>query len=301
MSLGPVSPVLGRISEIEARFGDRGAPATEAVGDAADDFDAVLSAAGDAAAASTPMERVAATLEGSATNAAHLGGALAPFADLLPAPAPGHVQAPAGTPVPTTAPPGLAALQPAVATWVGFPATTTTAPSVSVGDGHVVVRAHTDHGHGAGSVGGSTAVPGSMPYVDHASVADTAVPASVPYADLFTDAGTRHGVPPRLLAAVGHVESRYQPDVVSDAGAMGLMQLMPFVAEELGVDAFDPPAAVDGAARLLAGHHQRFGSWELALAAYFSGPGAVSRAGDTVPTTRSQHYVENVLDRMEHM
>lgn len=122
--------------------------------------------------------------------------------------------------------------------------------------------------------------------------------AGVPYADQFSAAGARHGVPPELLAAVGWVESRYQPDAVSPAGAEGLMQLMPFVSAELGVDPHDPAAAIDGAARVLAGHHRRFGSWELAIAAYHAGAGAVARAGGP-PGPRTATYVERVMQRME--
>lgn len=125
-----------------------------------------------------------------------------------------------------------------------------------------------------------------------------AVPSGVPYESEFAAASARHGVPGALLAAVGWVESRYQPDAVSPAGAIGVMQLMPFVADELGVDARDPAAAIDGAARLLDSHHDRFGSWDLALAAYHAGAGAVSRAGNVAPSPRTAEYVRRVNERM---
>lgn len=120
----------------------------------------------------------------------------------------------------------------------------------------------------------------------------------VPFAAEFNAAGQRYGVPSNLLAAVGWVESRYQPDAVSPAGAIGVMQLMPFVAEELGVDATAPASAIDGAARLLASHYSRFGSWDLAIAAYHSGGGAVSRAGNAIPTPRAAEYVRRVTERI---
>lgn len=125
-----------------------------------------------------------------------------------------------------------------------------------------------------------------------------AVDATIPFAAQFESAGTRHGVPPELLAAVGWVESRYQIDAVSSAGAQGVMQLMPFVAEEYGVDAFDPHQAIDAAAQLLRSHHDRFGSWDLALAAYNAGAGAVSRAGNAIPSPRVAEYVRRVNERM---
>src|SRR5918997_391108 len=90
--------------------------------------------------------------------------------------------------------------------------------------------------------------------------------SGVPYADLFTKAGTKHGVSPKLLAAVAKVESGYDPDAVSPAGARGLMQIMPATARGLGVNPMNPAQAVDGAARLLADHLKTFDSLPLALA-----------------------------------
>lgn len=118
----------------------------------------------------------------------------------------------------------------------------------------------------------------------------------VPYAELFAVAGARHGVDPALLASVAKAESGFDPRAVSHAGAQGLMQLMPATARGLGVtDSFDPTQAVDGAARLLKGHLDRFGSMELALAAYNAGPGAVTRYGGIPPYAETQAYVPKVL------
>ncbi len=126
--------------------------------------------------------------------------------------------------------------------------------------------------------------------------------AGIPYADLFEDAGRRHGVAPALLAAVADAESNYNPRAVSHAGAQGLMQLMPGTAAGLGVtDSFDPAQAVDGAARLLAGHLRQYGSTELALAAYNAGPGAVNRFGGIPPYAETQAYVPKVLQRYQEL
>jgi cell wall-associated NlpC family hydrolase len=125
------------------------------------------------------------------------------------------------------------------------------------------------------------------------------VPGGTPYADLFAAAGTRHGVSPALLTAVARAESNFNPRAVSHAGAQGLMQLMPATAKGLGVaDSFDPAQAVDGAARLLAGHLERFGSTELALAAYNAGPGAVQRYGGVPPYRETQAYVAKIMKEL---
>lgn len=126
-----------------------------------------------------------------------------------------------------------------------------------------------------------------------------AAPAGVPFADLFAAAGARHGVSPALLTAVARAESNFNPRAVSHAGAQGLMQLMPATARGLGVtDSFDPAQAVDGAARLLAGHLAKYGSVELALAAYNAGPGAVQRYGGVPPYRETQAYVAKIMKEL---
>ena len=131
----------------------------------------------------------------------------------------------------------------------------------------------------------------------HTGVGGGAVNA-VPYAHLFNIAGARHGVDPRLLAAVAQVESGFNPSAVSRAGAQGLMQFMPGTAAGMGIDPLDPAQAVDGAARYLRQQLDRFGSVELALAAYNAGPGAVSRHGGIPPFAETQAYVPKVLAAM---
>jgi soluble lytic murein transglycosylase-like protein len=121
------------------------------------------------------------------------------------------------------------------------------------------------------------------------------LPAGTPFADEFVAAGERYGIAPTVLAAVGFVESSYRPDAVSPAGAIGVMQLMPATAASLGVDATDPASAIEGAARMLSGLRDRFGSIELALAAYNVGPGTIANAGGITPGSQAERYVNKVL------
>jgi peptidoglycan DL-endopeptidase CwlO len=119
--------------------------------------------------------------------------------------------------------------------------------------------------------------------------------SGVPYADLFVAAGNRHGVSPKLLAAVAKVESGYNPKAVSRVGAQGLMQLMPGTARGLGVhNAFDPAQAIEGAAKLLASNLKEFKSVPLALAAYNAGGGAVHKYGGIPPFAETRAYVPKV-------
>jgi soluble lytic murein transglycosylase-like protein len=144
------------------------------------------------------------------------------------------------------------------------------------------------------------AVGGAGPVIRPAglSAASSAGLAGVPYADLFTRAGAKHGVSPRLLAAVAKVESGFNPNAVSPAGARGLMQIMPATARGLGVNPMDPAQAVDGAARLLADHLKTFDSVPLALAAYNAGAGAVRKYNGIPPYAETQAYVPKVRKAM---
>jgi hypothetical protein len=119
--------------------------------------------------------------------------------------------------------------------------------------------------------------------------------SGVPYADMFVRAGAKYGVSPKLLAAVAKVESGYNPEAVSPAGAQGLMQLMPGTAKGLGVkNSFDPEQAINGAAKLLSRNLKEFKSLPLALAAYNAGGGAVHKYGGIPPYAETQAYVPKV-------
>lgn len=72
-------------------------------------------------------------------------------------------------------------------------------------------------------------------------------------------------------------ESGGDPNAVSPAGAVGLMQLMPGTAADLGVDPWDPEQNIEGAVRYLSIMLSTFGSIDLALVAYNAGPGFAQR------------------------
>lgn len=107
----------------------------------------------------------------------------------------------------------------------------------------------------------------------------------------------RQGLSERLVQAVVQVESGYNRKALSKKGAMGLMQLMPATARELGVqDAYDAEQNVRGGTLYLRRLLDRYdGDLVFALAAYNAGPTAVDRYGGVPPYRETQNYVRKVL------
>ncbi|WP_342478718.1 lytic transglycosylase domain-containing protein [Paenibacillus sp. FSL H7-0350] len=101
------------------------------------------------------------------------------------------------------------------------------------------------------------------------------------YEQLIQTASAKYGVPVDLIKAVIDTESSFNPNVVSSAGAKGLMQLMDGTASGLGVsDPFDPAQSIDGGVRYLSYQLKRYdGQEKMALAAYNAGPGRVNKLG----------------------
>lgn len=126
-------------------------------------------------------------------------------------------------------------------------------------------------------------------------------PAGRAWAGDIERAATRAGVDPALMAALVWAESGFRPDAVSHAGARGLAQLMPATAAGLGVDPDDPQQNLEGGARFLRSMLDRFGTPDLALAAYNAGPGRVERAGGIPDIPETRAYVPKVLAHYEQI
>lgn len=150
---------------------------------------------------------------------------------------------------------------------------------------------------GAAPVGAAPGMPGAVPAGGPTVGAWAArLPAAGrPWAGAIEKAATQAGVPPALLAALTWAESGFRADARSHAGAIGLTQLMPGTARGLGVDPYDPAQNLAGGARYLADQIRRFGSVDLALAAYNAGPGRVERAGGIPNISETRAYVPKVL------
>ena len=117
------------------------------------------------------------------------------------------------------------------------------------------------------------------------------------YNGLIGEAARLYQLPESFLRAVMRVESDFNSTVVSRAGAMGLMQLMPKTARSMGVsDPFNARQNIHGGARYLRILANRFkGDLVLTVAAYNAGEGAVQKYNGIPPYKETQRYVRRVL------
>ena len=167
-------------------------------------------------------------------------------------------------------------------------------------------------GIGQGSAADELAILGETdPEPDEIQLAALARPAPLPRADILaaieatalryaghpglrsTELSVRDWL--TLYRANIEVESAYRQDAVSNAGAIGLGQLMPATARDLGVDPRNPLQNLDGSARYLAMMLEAFGDPRLALAAYNAGPDAVRQYGGIPPYRETQNHVARVM------
>ncbi|MCI8726143.1 MAG: lytic transglycosylase domain-containing protein [Hungatella sp.] len=113
---------------------------------------------------------------------------------------------------------------------------------------------------------------------------------------IFEEAASTYDISVDLIKAVAKAESNFNPNAVSKAGAIGVMQLMPATARSLGVtDPYDARQNIMGGAKYLKENLNRFGgNVSLALAAYNAGPNSVQKYGGIPPYKETQNYVKTV-------
>ena len=158
-------------------------------------------------------------------------------------------------------------------------------------DGKLVVSDTPRAGGGAQTtyeVHGAASIKSTIPLV--------ASHKSAPYDASINQHARNQGVAADLVRAVIQVESAFNPMAISNKGAMGLMQLMPATALELGVrNPFDPDQNIRGGVtylkQLLTRYDQKV---ELALAAYNAGIGNVEKYGDVPPFKETRNYVDKI-------
>lgn len=117
---------------------------------------------------------------------------------------------------------------------------------------------------------------------------------------IFDEAAAKYNISVDLVKAVAKAESGFNPNAVSKAGAIGVMQLMPATARSLGVsNPYDARQNIMGGAKYLKENLDRFnGNVSLALAAYNAGPNSVQKYGGIPPYKETQNYVKTVTSYM---
>jgi len=117
--------------------------------------------------------------------------------------------------------------------------------------------------------------------------------------ELADAAADKYGLPRALVRSVMTAESAGQPGAVSPKGAIGLMQLMPGTAQQLGADPWDPAQNVDAGTRLLRDLLEKYdgGLWH-ALAAYNAGSGAVEKYRGVPPYSETVRYIVFIQKKM---
>jgi soluble lytic murein transglycosylase-like protein len=142
----------------------------------------------------------------------------------------------------------------------------------------------------------SAIAAGSRPNVDVNIESFDAVDVRHAYDDIIAEAAVKYDLDPQIIRAVMQAESAFNAMAVSPVGALGLMQLMPEVAKELGVtDPLDPRQNIMGGSQ----HLKRLltsqgGNVPLALASYNAGPGNVKRYRGIPPFKETRNYVKKI-------
>ena len=127
------------------------------------------------------------------------------------------------------------------------------------------------------------------------TVADTTKTATS-YKDIFIEASQKYGVSYDLLTAMAQQESGFNADAVSSAGAMGIMQIMPETAKELGLThPFDAYENIMAGAKYIAQKLKQYkGNVDKALAAYNAGSSVVDMYDGVPPYGETVSYVKNI-------
>lgn len=185
----------------------------------------------------------------------------------------------------------------ALAAALGF-AGAVRAEVIELGEGGTV-KVLSDTPNATWSSGETTMAEGGASVPDSAVTVLTDQGWSGAYAKALVEIAKANDISPYLLEAVVWQESRWNPSARSRAGAIGLAQLMPGTARDLGVDPRDPIQNLSGGARYLRQQLNRFnGDVEKALAAYNAGPGRVMAARGIPSIPETQAYVRAIVARL---
>lgn len=149
---------------------------------------------------------------------------------------------------------------------------------------------------GAASIPLGLASTGSLMPLSLTKLSSSSATTTSDFDEMIKAAAEKYNLPEKLISSVIKVESNFNPNATSYAGASGLMQLMPSTATSLGVqNVFNPLDNIMGGSKYLKQMLDKYnGNVELALAAYNAGPGNVDKYGGIPPFKETQNYVAKV-------
>ena len=152
----------------------------------------------------------------------------------------------------------------------------------------------------SGSANASSVSKAFAKALNTVTVADS-ISSATSYKDIFIEASRKYGVSYDLLTAMAQQESGFNPDAVSRSGAMGIMQIMPETAKELGLEhPFDAYENIMAGAKYISDKLKEFnGNVDKALAAYNAGSSAVKRYDGVPPYGETLSYVKNIKAIMQ--
>jgi soluble lytic murein transglycosylase-like protein len=175
--------------------------------------------------------------------------------------------------------------------------------SASAQDAHVTVVVRPDLQ--SGRLIRATVVESKAMVAKPVSVHDPVVAAPVPVSsnliEMIDQIAQQYDVEPPLVHSVIRAESNYNPNAISDKGALGMMQLIPSTARRFGVrNVFDPRQNVEGGVRYLRFLLTYFkGDYPKAIAAYNAGENAVDRYQGIPPYSETRNYVYQVAKNLK--
>lgn len=111
---------------------------------------------------------------------------------------------------------------------------------------------------------------------------------------LIVQTAKKLGVDPYIALSIAKIESNFNASIKSSAGAIGLYQLTPSTAQKLGVNPYIVSENVEGGLKYYQMLYKKYGSIELALAAYNAGPGNVAKYKGVPPFTATKNFIKNI-------
>lgn len=127
--------------------------------------------------------------------------------------------------------------------------------------------------------------------------ANTAHAAQSPHENtkkLIVQTAQKLGVDPCIALSIAKIESNFNPASKSPRGAIGLFQLTPLTAKKLGVNPYVARENVEGGLKYYKMLYNKYGSMDLALAAYNAGPGNVAKYKGVPPFSATKNFIKNI-------